>query len=97
MKMESKEIEVFFKELGDIVHRRRKELGLSQAEMAESANIHRTYISDVENGKRNFSLGMLYTLSSCLGVPMKTLIEQAEDRCKKPLVGATQGNRPQDS
>ncbi len=41
---------------GFAVKLRREELGLTQEELAESAGIHRTYLSDIERGMRNASL-----------------------------------------
>lgn len=41
---------------GAVVRRRRAELGLSQEELAERAQVHPTYIGLVERCKRNCSL-----------------------------------------
>lgn len=42
---------VIRKRFGDGVRRRCRELGLSQEGLAERAQLHRTYLSDVERGK----------------------------------------------
>ncbi len=75
--MDTDHLDEFMKGLGRLILRRRKELGLSQTDLANKAGLHRTYISDVENGKRNFSFGTLYSLSSTLKVSMTQLITQA--------------------
>ena len=41
---------------GQAVRKVRLEQGISQEELADSCGLHRTYISDVELGKRNISL-----------------------------------------
>ena len=41
---------------GQAVRKIRREQGISQEELAERCGLHRTYISDVELGKRNVSL-----------------------------------------
>lgn len=41
---------------GLAVKRRRLELGISQEKLAERADLHRTYVADIERGSRNLSL-----------------------------------------
>lgn len=41
---------------GQAVRKVRLEQGISQEELADRCGLHRTYISDVELGKRNISL-----------------------------------------
>lgn len=41
---------------GQAVRNIRRSQGISQEELAERCGLHRTYISDVELGKRNVSL-----------------------------------------
>lgn len=41
---------------GQAVRKLRRGQGISQEELAERCGLHRTYISDVELGKRNVSL-----------------------------------------
>lgn len=41
---------------GQAVRKIRRDQGISQEEFAERCGLHRTYISDVELGKRNVSL-----------------------------------------
>ncbi len=71
-------LDEFFKNFGVKLSERRRLLGLSQAELAKEAGIHRTYVSDVENGKRNFSLATLFALSASLELSMTQLVAKAE-------------------
>jgi CheY-like chemotaxis protein len=54
----------------------RKRLGITQEVLAERADLHRTYISDVERGARNLSLESIDKLAHALEVSVATLFEQ---------------------
>lgn len=56
------------------VRRLRKERGLSQEEMAELANFHRTYVSQLERCVTNISVGGLEKLAQALGVNILDLL-----------------------
>ncbi len=60
---------------GAAVKRRRLELGVSQEELAELSDLHRTYISDVERAKRNITLKSAARIASSLGMTVITLLE----------------------
>ena len=45
--------------IGKIIIQRRKELGITQEDLAYSANVDRTYIGYIENGKQNISISIL--------------------------------------
>lgn len=61
------------RELGRRIKRLREERGLSQEELAGRSDIHVTYLSGVENGKRNPSLLILYRLAEALEVSLSSL------------------------
>jgi transcriptional regulator with XRE-family HTH domain len=61
--------------LGDKIHSTRKNRNLSQNELSKKSGLARTFISAVEQGKQNVSLGSLKSISDSLGVPMTTLLE----------------------
>ena len=46
---------------------------LSQEELAELADLHRTYVGSVERGERNISLDAIGALSVALGVEVRDL------------------------
>src|SRR2546423_2713599 len=66
------------KMFGAEVKRRRTDLGISQEELAERASLHRTYVSDVEAGKRNPSLASIQRLATALGAPLSAVFCGAE-------------------
>jgi transcriptional regulator with XRE-family HTH domain len=64
--------------LGSNLKRLRSEKGWSQERLAFEADIHRTYISDLERAARNPSLLLLEKLALALGVPASALIAEPE-------------------
>ena len=61
----------------------RKKLGISQEKLAELADLHRTYISSVELGKRNISILNIEKIANALGVvPYKLLIDMEYENGK---------------
>src|SRR5215471_5893060 len=70
------------KGFGAEVKRRRVQLGISQEKLAERANLHRTYVSDVEAGKRNPSLASIQGLTLALGASLGAIFASVEDGTK---------------
>ncbi len=64
--------------LGDTVRLCRKRLGLTQEELAWQADMHRTYIADIERGGRNLTLRVLAQLAAALRVSVGFLLARAE-------------------
>lgn len=60
---------------GESLRSLRESRGISQEELAELADLDRTYISGVERGKRNISLRNIYKLASALNVPAFQLLK----------------------
>lgn len=55
---------------------RRNELGLSQEELADRCNLHRTYVGGIERGERNITIKSLETIAAALEVsPLQLLSE----------------------
>ena len=70
-----KNIEIVF---GAVVRRYREQLGLSQEEFADQAGIHRTYVSSIERGKVQVSIGIAQKLAVTLGVPLSKIWRDIE-------------------
>lgn len=56
----------------------RKKKRLSQTQLAELADIHRTYVSAIELGKVSVSFDVLFRLAQVLEVPVSKLFETRE-------------------
>ena len=65
------------KQFGASVRVWRNRLGISQEELAERADLHRTYISDIERGARNLSLESIERLAMALEVSVPALLSYA--------------------
>ena len=65
------------KRVGLNLQRIRRDKGLSQEELAHRAQIHQTYLSGVEGGKRNPSIGVLERVVSALGVDIEELFRRS--------------------
>ena len=58
---------------------KKKELftkGISQEELAFETGLHRTYISDVERGKRSISLKNIEKIAESLGIEIYELFKE---------------------
>jgi len=73
----SRDIRIRF---GEAVRKRRKELNLSQEDFAERAELHRTYISDIERGTRNVSLENIEKLAKALDLTLPELIQMVNNQ-----------------
>jgi len=67
------------RKFGNVIQKRRIELGLSQEVLGERSNLARTYISDVERGARNMSVRTLQQLANALNMPGWQLFFMAEE------------------
>ena len=62
--------------IGQNVQRIRRAKGLSQEELSHRADIHQTYLSGVESGKRNPSALVLERIAKGLGVDIGELFKR---------------------
>jgi transcriptional regulator with XRE-family HTH domain len=60
--------------IGAAVRQAREELGWSQNELAESVGITRTSITNLEHGRQQTPLHVLYAIADRLGVSIKELL-----------------------
>ena len=61
--------------LGQNVRKLREAKGWSQEDYADRAGIHRTYVSDIERGKRNPTVTVVEKLAAPFGVSPSQLID----------------------
>lgn len=62
----------------------RQSQNLSQEELAEKANMHRTYIGMIERGERNPALLNLIRLAQALDVPLTELVNFSHKENHEP-------------
>ena len=63
--------------LGKALRLFREQLHLSQEELADISNLHRTYIGGIERGERNPSILSLMKITTRLGITLKELFNEA--------------------
>jgi transcriptional regulator with XRE-family HTH domain len=63
---------------GQALRHFRAERGISQEELANLADLDRTYVSGVERGERNPTLASLLRLVKALDIPLSELAIRAE-------------------
>jgi transcriptional regulator with XRE-family HTH domain len=64
--------------LGENIRRNRKNLKVSQEELASLCGLHRTYVCDIERGARNVSFCSLLKLARGLGTTISELTRDVE-------------------
>lgn len=64
------------KRLGAVVRACRHELGVTQEELAWRADIHRTYLADIERGARNVTLRSVANVAKALQITIGHLFAQ---------------------
>ncbi len=63
------------RKFGENVRRRRELLNLSQDQLADQADIHRTFISGIERGVRNPGLVSILRIAKALDTKAAKLVE----------------------
>ena len=63
---------------GQVVRKIRLEKDISQETLADLSGLHRTYMSDVELGKRNVSLENIDRIANALEVSISEIFKQIE-------------------
>ncbi len=61
---------------GNVVRKLRTQKNISQEDFADMCGLHRTYISDIELGKRNVSLENIDRISSALNISLSELFKE---------------------
>lgn len=64
--------------LGAVIRERRKDLGLTLAQMAQRTGVSLGYISQIELGKNSASIETLYRISLGLGIKIADLFQSAQ-------------------
>jgi len=62
--------------LADNMREFRRKQGISQEELAEMCNLHRTYVGSVERGERNVTLSTLEAIAAALSIGVSKLLTE---------------------
>jgi len=63
---------------GQVLREQRNSRGISQEDLALSANVDRTFVSQMERGIRQPSITTLIKLSGALGIQPSLLVQKVE-------------------
>lgn len=69
--------------LGDRIARLRYLADLSQVELALRSGMSKNYLNDLEHGRRNASIAVLWRIASALDVPLSFLLEGVQANAAK--------------
>ena len=64
-------------EIGIQIRTVRTQLQMTQQDLADQSELDRTYISMVENGRQNLTLGALFKIADALEIPLSSLIRRS--------------------
>ncbi len=62
--------------IGSVIKSQRLRLGVTQEELAWRADMHRTYLADIERGGRNITLRSIVSLAQALQISIESLVSQ---------------------
>ncbi len=68
------------RKIGVLVRKHRNEQGLSQQELAGDADMERSYISAVENGRKKLRVDTLVRLANALNIEPWALLKEASSK-----------------
>ncbi len=64
--------------VGENVRRLREDRGWTQHELSKASDLHVTYLSGIECGRRNITVGIIARLAEALEVPPGELFREVE-------------------
>ncbi len=65
--------------LGQRIRFYRKQKGISQEQLSKLADLHPTYIGQIERGEKNASIETIYKISMGLQIPIIQLLEKIDE------------------
>ena len=71
---------------GKVLRTVRREVGLTQEQLALAADIDRTFVSLIERGERQPTVRVLFRLATALHVPAAQLIQMTDDKVRVSAV-----------
>jgi len=97
-------MEAITQEIGNRIRRLRQKQGITQEKLAEKADLHHTYIGQVERGEKNLSVATLEKILEALGITFSEFFEKVElcskaektaDKCYSLIVSHKEDDQKQ--
>ena len=70
--------EVLARRFGELVRRLRREQGYSQEDFAFRVGLHQTYVSSIERGERNVTIGTASKIAEALDITLSRMFSELE-------------------
>lgn len=83
---------VLNKAIASVLKELRKARNISQEELASAINSHQVYISEIENGKKQPSVTVLYNIAEFYNISLTEFFSEVESRIKKRYTLGTVSN-----
>ncbi len=74
---------VLVEAFANIVREARQESGITQEQLAHDADVDRTYVGLLENGHRQPSLSVIFSIACALGISPETLVRRTRERAAR--------------
>ncbi|PZM84007.1 MAG: XRE family transcriptional regulator [Candidatus Melainabacteria bacterium] len=65
--------------LGEVINQRRKRLKLTQDDLAAESGVNRAFISNIEQGRRNPSIGAVASIAKGLRTRVSKMLAKCEE------------------
>jgi transcriptional regulator with XRE-family HTH domain len=65
--------------LGEVINARRKRLKLTQVDLAAESGVNRAFISNIEQGRRNPSIGAVASIAKGLKTRVSKMLAKCEE------------------
>ncbi len=65
--------------IGKAIRKTRRAKDISQKELAEQSNVSQTYLSQIENDRKQPTISKLKDIADKLDVPLHEIVKMAED------------------
>lgn len=72
--------------IGERIRNFRKQKGWSQEELADIANLHATYIGQLERGEKNATLESINKIATALEVSLEELFKSIQPNSKNQII-----------
>lgn len=83
--------------IGERIKFYRKEKGISQEKLSELAELHPTYIGQLERGEKNPSVESIAKICKGLGIPITQFLEKIDEYQTSEYIDTRQDTNPEEN